>query len=340
MICYEVGDSSSIDSLTRVERADPVPGPGQVVIDVKAASLNWRDLEIITGQFFFRKPDTRVPVSDGAGVVSAVGEGVTQFAIGDRVTCNHFSDWIAGPWDPDVYYPGDLGDNRDGFLADKALVPAHCVVRLPDNVSFEDAACLPAAGLTAWRMLFEMAQIKPSDTILTLGTGGVSMFTVQLAKLGGARVIVTSSSDEKLELMRSLGADIGINYLSRPDWDKVVMEATGGRGVQKVFDHAGPATMRLSMRSAAPGGMVFMVGRTAGEVEKQPNIVGAYRKNLSIHTLSAGPRVMLDDLVRAWGWSGLKPVIGGLYGFEEARDAFRFLKSGKHVGKVVIRIAE
>ena len=338
MRCFEMGTSDGFNSLRRVDRADPTPPPGWVVIDVRAAALNWRDLEIVTGQFFGKKPETRIPLSDGAGVVSALGDGVETFAIGDRVVCNHFSDWVAGPWDPALYYPSDLGNNRDGFLAEKAVVPAHCLVRIPDTISFEEAATLPAAGLTAWRMLFEMARVKPSDTLLTLGTGGVSVFTIQLAKLAGVRVAVTSSSDEKLERMAAMGADILVNYNRYPAWEKEVMAATEGRGVEFVFDNAGPATMRQSMKCARAGGMVFMVGRTAGEVNRQPNIVGAYYKNLSIHTLSAAPRVMLDDFVRAWGWSGLKPLIHQVFPFEEAIEAFRYLQSGRHMGKLVVRV--
>jgi len=218
------------------------------------------------------------------------------------------------------------------------VVPAHCLVKFDERVSFEEAATLPAAGLTAWRSLFEMARIKPSDTILTLGTGGVSSFIVQLAKLGGARVIVTSSSDEKLAKMRGLGADETVNYRSRPDWHKAVLALTDGRGVQMTFDHAGPVTMRQSMACTAPDGQVFMIGRTAGVAEKQPNIVAAYAKNLTIRTLSSGPRYMLDDLVTAWGRSGLKPVIDSVVPFAQAPEAFRRLQSGAHAGKIVIGV--
>ena len=338
MQCYEVGASENIDSLRLVERPDPTPGPGQIVLDVKAASLNWRDLEIITGQFFFKKPPTRVPVSDGAGVVIAIGDGVKKIRIGDRVVCNHFSDWISGPWSPDDYYPSDLGDNVDGFMADRAVVPAHCATKLPDSISFEEAATLPAAGLTAWRMINEMAHVKACDTILTLGTGGVSVFTLQLAKLAGARVAITSSSDDKLDHMRRLGADITVNYVKTPDWEKEVIAQTEGLGVEYVFDHAGPVTMKKSMACCKPNGKVFMVGRTGGRAERQPNIVNAYRNNLSIHTLSAGPRIMLDDLVRAWGFNKMKPVIDKVFSFQDGIAAFKYLESGKHTGKVVIKI--
>jgi NADPH:quinone reductase-like Zn-dependent oxidoreductase len=302
--CFQVGPSTGFEGLERVDRPDPVPGFGEVLLDVRAAALNWRDLEIVAGRFITVKPPERVPLSDGAGIVMAVGPGVSRVEPGDRVICNHFSDWVGGPWDPALYYPGDLGDNRDGFLANRAVVPAHCLSILPPAIeSFEDACTLPAAGLTAWRMLFEMAHVKPSDIILTLGTGGVSVFTLQLAKLAGARVAITSSSDDKLDRMRRLGADITVNYRTHPDWDRDIMAATGGRGA-----------------------------------ERHPSIVNAYLKNLSIRTLSSGPRHMLDDLVRGWAQSGLKPVISQIFDFEDTIAAFRLLRTGGHVGKIVIRI--
>jgi NADPH:quinone reductase-like Zn-dependent oxidoreductase len=337
--CFQVGPSTGFEGLERVDRPDPVPGFGEVLLDVRAAALNWRDLEIVAGRFITVKPPERVPLSDGAGIVMAVGPGVSRVEPGDRVICNHFSDWVGGPWDPALYYPGDLGDNRDGFLANRAVVPAHCLSILPPAIeSFEDACTLPAAGLTAWRMLFEMAHVKPSDIILTLGTGGVSVFTLQLAKLAGARVAITSSSDDKLDRMRRLGADITVNYRTHPEWDRDIMAATGGRGVDIVFDNAGPVTMRQSMACAVPGGTIFMVGRAAGRAERHPSIVNAYLKNLSIRTLSSGPRHMLDDLVRGWAQSGLKPVISHIFDFEDAIAAFRLLRTGGHVGKIVIRI--
>jgi NADPH:quinone reductase-like Zn-dependent oxidoreductase len=336
MFCYEIGDSTGIDGLRLVERPDPTPGYGWMRVDVHAASLNWRDLEIIGGKFMSVKPPSRIPLSDGAGIVSAVGEGVAKFKVGDRVTCNHFSDWIGGPWSPEDYYPGDLGDNRDGFMTQSALIPAHGAVKLPDNVSFEDACTLPAAGLTAWRMLHEMFHVNSSHTVLTLGTGGVSVFTLTLAKLAGARVCITSSSDEKLEAMRALGADLTVNYRKHPDFHKEVLRLTGGRGVDVVFDNAGPATMRSSMLSCAPNGQVFMVGRTAGAVERQPNILHAYMKNLSIHTLSCGPRTMFEDFIRAWSQNKMKAVIGKVFPFAEGKDAFRYVEAGAHLGKVVI----
>jgi NADPH:quinone reductase-like Zn-dependent oxidoreductase len=336
MLCYEIGASTGIDGLRLVERPEPEPGHGWIRIRVHAASLNWRDLEIIGGKFMSVKPPSRIPVSDGAGVVTAVGEGVVKFKQGDRVTCNHFSDWIGGPWSPEDYYPGDLGDNRDGFLTQSAIVPAHCAIKLPDSISFEEASTLPAAGLTAWRMLHAMFRVNSSHTILTLGTGGVSVFTLALAKLAGARVCITSSSDEKLDVMRSLGADLVVNYRAHPAFHNEVLRLTDGRGVDAVFDNAGPATMRSSMLSCAPNGQVFMVGRTAGEVDRQPNILHAYVKNLSIHTLSCGPRTLFEDFIRAWSQNRMKPLISKVFPFEEAKDALRYLQAGAHMGKVVI----
>lgn len=334
MRAYEVGNQKGIQSLRLADVSDPVAGPTQAVVRVRATALNHRDLMMMEGRYMGPKPENHIPVSDGAGEVISVGEAVTNVAPGDRVIACHFASWINGPWDP-AYFNPDLGNTANGLLAEQVVVPAACLVKIPDSMSFQHACTLPVAALTAWHAIDELGRVKSGDTVLTLGTGGVSVFAVQLASIAGAQVAITSSSDEKLAKMRALGADITANYRSNPEWEKEILEKTGGRGVDIVVETGGFATLEQSLACTAPNARVGIIGGLAGSAEKL-NLFGLLVKNVVLKGITSGSRRMLGDLVRAVDANGVKPVIDRVFPFAEAPAAYRYLESASHIGKVVI----
>jgi NADPH:quinone reductase-like Zn-dependent oxidoreductase len=339
MIAYEIGEQQGLHGLTRVERPALVAGVGDVVLRIKAVCLNHRDLTIVSGLYGPKKPATRVPVSDGVGEVVAVGEGVTGWQPGERAICGHFVSWIDGAFTPAIF-GRDLGVTLDGWLAEYIVVPAAALVKLPDTLTDERAAPLCAAGLTAWHALVEVGKVKAGDVVLALGTGGVSIFTLGLARLHGARVAITSSSDEKLEQARALGADILINYRTQPDWAAALMAQTGGAGADIVVETGGLATLSQSIAAAAPNGRIVLIGALARPpAQVLPNFSTIIGKNLVLRGITAGNRRMLADLVRAVDANGLAPVIGREFAFDAAPDAYAYLKSGACLGKVLIRVA-
>ena len=246
--------------LTQVEVAPREPGLGETRIRVHAASLNFRDHLLVTGRYPISADRAVVPLSDGAGEVTAVGPGVTRVAVGDRVTATTLPNWLDGKFEPPMRAQM-IGFTIDGWLTEEIVLPDTALVKLPARMSYEAAATLPCAGVTAWNAVIETARIGPGDCLLAQGTGGVSMFAVQLGKMVGARVIVTSSSDAKLERAKALGADDGVNYVTHPDWDTVVMELTGGDGVNLVIENAG--TLQRSLQSTRWGGLVAIIGALA-----------------------------------------------------------------------------
>ena len=336
---YEIGEQKGPETLRMVERPVPAPGPGQALIKVVSTSINARDHGLISNRFPIprgRRPDTRIPISEGAGVVAAVGDGVTQVQVGDRVTATHFSSWIKGPWDPEQSYIGDIGNNIDGWLAEMALLPAHALVKLPEGVSEETAATFVSSGVTAWHALYEVARVKPGDIVLSLGTGGVSSFGVQLAKMSGAKVVVTSSSDAKLEAMKKHGADIGINYRTTPDWGRAVIEATDGHGADIVLENVGRRTLDQSLTGAAVNAYVVLIG-TDRLPEQLPKMPGFYMKNITMKAISNASVEMLNDMVQAYGVSGLTPPIAKRFSFEDAAKAFEYQREHDDIGKVIIQ---
>jgi NADPH:quinone reductase-like Zn-dependent oxidoreductase len=338
MKVFEIGEQQGLASLTASERPEPVPGPGEAVLHVRAVCLNHRDLNIVSGTYGPRRPTNRVPVSDGVGEVVALGEGVAGVAVGDRAICGHFCSWLDGAFSPSVF-GRDLGVTLDGWLAEKIVVPAAALVKVPDSVSDERAVALGAAGLTAWHALVEVGRIKAGDLVLTLGTGGVSIFALQLAKLHGARVAITSSSDEKLAQAKALGADILVNYSRDPDWAAAVMAGSGGAGADIVVETGGLATLSQSIAAAAPNGRIALIGALAGAPSGVlPNFSSILGKNLVLRGITAGNRRMLADLVRAVDAGGLVPVIGARFDFDAAPEAYALLKSGACVGKVLVRM--
>lgn len=338
---WQIGEQSGLASLHRVQREAPAPGPGQAVLRVRVVCLNHRDLRIVSGSYGPRRAVDRVPCSDGVGEVMAVGAGVTNLPIGQRVTCGHFVSWLGGAFHGGVF-GADLGVTLDGWLAQQIVVPASALVAVPDTLSDEQAAALPAAGLTAWNALVEVGRVCAGERVLVLGTGGVSMLALQLARLHGARVAVTSSSDEKLAQARALGADITVNYRSEPDWGAAVMKQTGGAGADIVIETGGLATLGGSIAAAAANGRIVLIGALGSPVDTAaamlPNWSSVVGKNLTLRGITAGSREMLARLVRAAAGAGLSPVISREFTFDEAAEAYAFLASGAHLGKVLIRL--
>jgi NADPH:quinone reductase-like Zn-dependent oxidoreductase len=336
MRAWQVGAQQGSGSLTLTERSTPRPGVGEVLVEVKASALNHRDLSILAGRYGPAKPSQRVPVGDGAGVIIEAGPGVAGWRAGDRVTAPHFVLWADGDYDPAVF-AADAGNTRDGWLAERIVLPATSLVRIPEAMTFEDAAALGAAGITAWAVLVPFGRIKAGETVLTLGTGGVSVLALQIARICGARVAITSSSDEKLELCRRLGADITVNYRTRPDWHEAVRAATGGRGVDIVVETVGVTTLSQSIACCAPNARIGLLGALGGPATAPPNVGPLLLNNVTLKGITSGSRRVLEDLLRASAANGLKPHVDRIFGFAEAAAALKYLEGGGHVGKVLIR---
>jgi len=334
MKAWQLGDQTGLDSLTMVERDVPVARHGQAVVAIKACGLNHRDLMIARNRYGGPKPETRIPLSDASGEVVSVGEGVTNVAPGDRVTATHFTGWIDGDYDPSLL-GNDLGNSADGVLAERVILPAHCLVKLPDNLSDEAAATIPVAGATVWSCVQRLGQVKAGDTVLMLGTGGVSIYALQIAKMNGARAVITSSSDEKLERVRALGADVTINYRTNPEWDKAVLDEAGGADI--VVETAGIGTLGQSINACLPNGRIGLIGALAGR-GAQPNLGPLLLKNLVLKGITSGSRAMLEEFVAAVEVNGFDPVIDRVFAFDEAVEAYKYLESGSHIGKIVIKL--
>jgi NADPH:quinone reductase-like Zn-dependent oxidoreductase len=299
---------------------------------MRAASLNFRDLLIS------KTPRTAplVPLCDGAGEVAETGPGVSSIKAGDRVAGNYFQDWVSGPLTPGVFRTV-LGQTIDGVLAEYAVLKEHGAVRIPEHLSFEEAAALPCAGLTAWQALVTLGQIKAGDTVVVMGTGGVSIFALQFALMGGARVIATTGSESKIERLQSMGASAVINYKTTPDWDKRVLELTGGIGADHVVEVGGAGTLPRSLRAVRHGGFISMIGVLGGAGEKfSPG--GIILKGVRLQGIFVGSTQMFEDMNRAIAANRMRPVVDRVFQFEETPQAYAFLESGRHFGKVCIRI--
>ena len=335
MKAYEIQQGSqSLDGLRLVARPEPQPQAGQILVRMRAASLNYRDQAIVTGNYFggVLKRNT-VPLSDGAGEVVAVGANVTRFKIGDRVSGTFFRGWTAGP------PPGPLlalGSPVDGVLAEYAVFDQNDAVSIPRSLSFEQGATLACAGVTAWHAIGVVCRVKPGDSVLLLGSGGVSMFALQLARVAGARVIMTSSSDEKIARGKALGVDAGVNYKRTPEWDKEVLALTDGRGVDHVIELGGPGTLARSMRSVAYAGQIALIGVLAG-LEGDTNPHPLMLKGASLHGIFVGNRRHFEQLNAAIEVNRIQPMIDRTFAFEAAAEAYRYQAAGAF-GKVVIRI--
>lgn len=332
---YRYRRSGAVFTLVQETRAAAAPGAGQVRVRVRATSLNYRDLIHLRNKAG-RDVDGIVPLSDGAGEVVEVGPGVTRFRPGDRVAGCFFQGWISGRFDL-AHHRTDLGGSIDGMLAEEVVLHEEGLVRIPDHLSFEEAACLPCAGLTAWYALTTRGGFRPGDSVLVLGTGGVSIFALQFAIALGGTAIVTSSSDEKLEHARALGMAHGVNYRSTPDWEKEVWNLTGRRGVDHVVEVGGPGTLERSLQCVAAGGQVALIGVLTGFGAPQGSLFPLLARNARLDGIYVGSREDFEAMNRFLAETGLRPVIDQVFPFDRAPEAFDHLESGSHFGKVVIR---
>ncbi|MBW4024680.1 MAG: NAD(P)-dependent alcohol dehydrogenase [Proteobacteria bacterium] len=335
MRLYRLPKHTGFDDLTLMEAEEPRCGRGQVLVRMRAASLNFRDLAVATGKYTMSAlPPDLVPLSDGAGEVVAVGEAVSRVKPGDRVAGIFMQGWIGGHLEPE-HRATALGGSIDGVLAEYVVFDEHGLVHIPEHLSYEQAATLPCAAVTAWNALYGLAPLEPGQTVLVLGTGGVSIFGLQLAHAAGARVIATSSSDEKLERAQALGASGLINYKSTPEWQDAVRALTGGLGVDHVIEVGGPGTLGRSIQTVRPGGIVSMIGvLTRGQIDPLSILGGG----AIVRGIFVGSRQMFEAMNRAIALHRMEPVIDRVFPFEEAKAAYHYLKGATHIGKVVISI--
>ena len=335
MRAVQILDNWGIDALQIRDVPDAPVGHGQVRIGVRAVSLNFRDLAVAKG---FYNPKLRRPLtlcSDCAGVVEEIGPGVTRAKVGDRVALAFMPGWIAGE-PTDVGAKSALGAFAQGVLAERVVEHENGLVHLPEHLSFAEAATLPCAAVTAWHGLVVRCRVKAGDTVVTQGSGGVSVFALQFAKLHGARVISTSSSDEKLARLRSLGADDTINYKTTPDWEDAVRTLTGGEGAHHVIDVVGSAALNRSFKAARMAGNVVSIGVVSGGAEAEMRF--AFMKNVTVHGIFVGSREMFEAMNRAITQAKLRPVIDRTFKMDQIHEALRHMEAGAHFGKIVIEI--
>ncbi len=325
MQVYEIQEPKGIDSVVLAERPDPKPGYGEVLVRLRAASLNYRDLSVARGSYGRGIPVPLIPLSDGSGEVVEVGSGVTRWKEGDRVAGIFMQGWLGGQLD-EAKSRTALGGAINGVLAEYVVFSQEGLVRIPEHLSFHEAATLPCAAVTAWHGLMGL---KPGDSVLVQGTGGVSLFALQFAKMAGARVIATSSSDQKLERVKTMGADQTINYKSVPDWEKQATQ------VDYIIEVGGAGTLSKSMRSIRVGGTISLIGvltGNTGEVNPTPLLM----KNIRLQGIYVGSRDMFEAMNRAMALHNMHPVVDRVFSFGEAREAYRYMESGAHFGKIVI----
>lgn len=333
MRAMTLAEPGGLDKLTLADRPDPgQPGAGEIRVALHASSLNFHDYLVCSGKS--PTEDGRIPMADGAGVVEAIGEGVAEFAVGDHVVAGFFPDWQGGP--PQV---GDFrrvpGDGIDGFARDTVVLPATAFTKAPAGWSHKESATITTAGLTAWRALVVDGGLKAGDTVLVLGTGGVSIYALQIAHAMGAEVIVTSSSDEKLARASELGATHTINYREQPKWGRAVRDLTGGRGVDIVVEVGGPGTLAQSFEAVRIGGHIALIGVLTGVSGEVPTAL-LMAKQAKLQGLIVGSRQEQQEFVRALDATGIRPVIDRTFALEELADAFRHQESGSHFGKIAV----
>ncbi|MEM9367785.1 MAG: NAD(P)-dependent alcohol dehydrogenase [Planctomycetota bacterium] len=334
MKAFQIQDAGGFESIARVDWPDPTPGSRDVVVRMRAASLNYRDLGVASGGYLRNDACPVIPLSDGAGEVAAVGDAVTRWRVGDRVSPIFVRDWIDGAPNDSVLQTC-LGGGVDGVLAESMVLPEESLVRIPDGMSYEEAATIPCAAVTAWHALFESGSLHAGQSVLLLGTGGVSVFAMQLAKATGARVLITSSSEAKLARAKTLGADEGVNYREFPEWHKQVRALTDGEGVDHVVEVGGPGTLERSLKSAKVGGHIHLIGVLDSPTAKVSPMLTVFNL-LTVRGIYVGSRQMHERTLAALQVNGIKPVIDRVFAFEDSIDAYRYFASQKHFGKVVI----
>jgi NADPH:quinone reductase-like Zn-dependent oxidoreductase len=337
MRAYQILPGEDIDGLRCENLPDRELGVGEVRIRVHAVSLNYRDLMVANGSYLVTVDDPIIPCSDGAGEILAVGHGVSRLQVGDRVAASFFPHWIDGVTSPEKIRHA-LGGDIDGVLAEEVILDEEALVKIPPGLNFVDAATLPCAGVTAWNAIFVSSNnVKPGDPVLLLGTGGVSILGMQLARAAGLRTIITSSSDEKLQRARELGAHHTINYRTIPEWHEEVLRLTHGAGASVVLEVGGKGTVNRSVAAASMGGSVAIIGGVSGfggEVNPVSLLSGAKR----MVGIFVGSRSMLEDVMRFADTTGLRPVVDRIFTFDQVKEAYQYMASGSHFGKVVIAV--
>ena len=332
---YEI-QQFGIENLALVEREIPRPSADEVLVKFHAASLNFRDVMVVAGNYNPRMKLPAIPFSDGAGEIVEVGAAVTKWKIGDRVCSTVIQGWINGEPSAEKVKTAIGAGTFDGVLREYAAFKEESIVGVPSHLSYDEAATLPCAAVTAWHALVVSGKLKEGDTVLTLGTGGVSIFAIQFAKIFGAKVIATSSSNEKLEKVRRLGADETINYREREDWDKTVLEMTGGRGVDHVVEVGGAGTLARSVKAVRVGGHIALIG--ALDMAGEFNPIPVFMKGIRVQGIFVGSREMFEEMNAAIETNKLRPMIDKVFDFSEVRDALKYMESGTHFGKIVVRI--
>ena len=338
MKAWQITEHGSTGNLKLADLPIPEPAANEVLVRIRAVSLNYRDLTTLDAQRPGNLPPPLVPCSDGAGEVIGVGAGVTRFRIGDRVAGIFFRDWLGGRFEL-RHHKCALGGSVHGMLREFVALPEHALVAVPEHLSFEEGAALPCAAVTAWQALFTRGSLREGDTVLVLGTGGVSIFALQLATAAGARVIVTSSRDEKLQRARSLGAWATVNYKTTPDWDAEVWRLTEKHGVDHVVEVGGPGTLGKSMNSVAPGGQIALIGVLTGFGAPDASLFPIVARNVRLDGIYVGSRADFEALNAFLTAHQIHPIIDRVFPFSEAREAYAHLRSGAHFGKIVISIS-
>lgn len=334
MKAYEI-QQFGIDELVLVEREKPTPQVNEVLVKFHAASLNYRDLMMVKGLYNPRLKMPLVPFSDGAGEVVKVGESVTRFKVGDRVCPIFMQSWVDGEIEFKKARTA-LGGDLDGCLREFGAFDENALVLIPQHLSYEEASTLPCAAVTAWNALAVSGKVKSGDFVLLQGTGGVSLFALQFAKIFGAKTIITSSSDEKLERARQLGADFLINYKTEQDWDKKVLEITEKRGVDHVVEVGGAGTMQKSLNAVKMGGHIAFIGVVAGKGDF--NLLQVFMKSIRLQGIFVGSREMFEAMNDCIAENNLKPVVDKVFEFSDAKVALRTMESAAHFGKIVVKV--
>jgi NADPH:quinone reductase-like Zn-dependent oxidoreductase len=335
MRAYEIGEAFGIDHLSIADHEIPKPGYGQALIKVRAVSLNYRDLMVVKGLYNPRIPLPFTPFSDGAGDVVAIGEGVSRVTVGDRVAGIFMQDWLAGEM-TEAKQRSALGGGGQGMLAEYVVLREEGLVQFPEHLSYEEAATLPCAAVTAWHAVIETG-IKPGDRVLLLGTGGVSLFALQFARLAGGEVFITSGSSAKIEKARQLGAARGINYKTNPDWGKKVRGMTGGQGVDLVVEVGGAGTLPESLDAVRTGGRISLIGvlsGTTGEINPLPIVM----KKVRLQGIFVGSREMFEAMNSAIALQKIRPVIDRVFSFDGVADALSHMERGGHFGKICVSV--